>query len=76
MIPSLRVSNLAPVLLGSLGALVLLALTSRPGMAAKQDPCGNQTQSLCRTVERCSGGFESNGTCRWDYSIRRYYWSY
>jgi hypothetical protein len=76
MISSQRFSSLAPVIVGALGGLVLLALTSRPSVAAKQDPCNNQTQSLCRTVETCSGGFEPNGTCRWDYTIRRYYWSY
>jgi hypothetical protein len=61
---------------GLLIALGLLALTSTPSQAAMEEDCRNQTTSLCRTVERCSGGFEQNGTCRWIYTVQRYYWKY
>jgi hypothetical protein len=64
------------IALGLLGTLVLLGAVSRPGRAQKAADCLNQTTSLCQTVERCSGGFEANGSCNWIYTISRYYWRY
>jgi len=72
---------LAPGLLGTLAgglltAIGLLILASSQGHAEKAVECTNRTTSLCQTIERCSGGFESNGSCRWNYSVQRYYWGY
>jgi hypothetical protein len=64
------------IALGVIGTLVLLGAVSRPGQAEKAVDCLNQTSSLCQTVERCSGGFEANGSCPWIYTISRYYWRY
>lgn len=64
------------VALGLVATLVLLALGSRPASAAKSTDCQNVTEALCQTVERCSGGFEANGSCKWIYTISRYYWRY
>ncbi len=72
-----RNSQLLGTTLGIAGAIVLLALTSRAGMAEKQqaDNCDNGYASLCRLVETCTPkGFEANGTCRWIYTASRYYW--
>ena len=55
---------------------VLLGALARPGRAEKSTDCRNQTTSLCQTVERCSGGFEANGSCQWIYTISYYYWKY
>jgi hypothetical protein len=57
-------------------SLLLLAAVSRPGRAQKSTDCKNQITAVCQTVERCSGGFEANGSCRWMYSISYYYWRY
>lgn len=56
--------------------LGLLILVNRPVKAEKAPQCMNQNTSVCETVERCSGGFEANGTCKWIYTITRYYWKY
>ena len=64
------------IAIGVLATSVLLTLVSRPARAAKLSECLNQTTSLCQTVERCSGGFEANGSCRWIYTVSRYYWKY
>jgi hypothetical protein len=63
-----------PLALGLAGTLVLLGVTSRRGEAAQMDVCSSGTKSLCMKVETCQGGFEANGTCRWNYSVRYYYW--
>ena len=60
--------------IGLVATLALLALVSRPAAAAKSSDCLNQNTSACQTIERCSGGFETNGTCRWIYTVTRYYW--
>lgn len=63
------------VVLGAMAGLTLLALLNRPVRAAKVDPeCLNQNASLCQQIERCSGGFEANGTCKWILTTTRYYW--
>ncbi len=63
------------IALGAIATLTLLALFSRPARAAKLDPeCLNQNASLCQQIEKCSGGFEPNGTCKWIYTVTRYYW--
>lgn len=63
--------------LGLFGALLLLSLSARPGQAMKEDACWAGTTTLCRSVERCEpNGFDSDGKCRWIYSISRYYWRY
>jgi hypothetical protein len=64
------------VALGLVATLVLLAVGSRPARAAKSTDCLNVTSALCQTVERCSAGFEANGSCKWIYTISRYYWRY
>lgn len=72
--------RIAPELLGTvtagfLAAILLLAVVSRPSHAEKAQACRTGTTSLCETIERCSGGFEPDGSCRWIYTIQRYYWS-
>lgn len=59
-----------------LATLALLGALSRPGRAEKSADCLNHTTSVCQTVERCSGGFEANGSCQWLYTISYYYWKY
>jgi hypothetical protein len=61
---------------GLLSTLILLALVSKPAAAAKTTDCMNQSTAVCQIVERCSGGFETNGTCKWIYTVNRYYWKY
>lgn len=61
-------------ILGAVAALALLTLLTRPARAEKSRDCLNQNTSVCQTVERCSGGFEANGTCKWIYTVTRYYW--
>lgn len=67
------------VVTGIVGAVALLTITARPGIAEKLGPdpdsCGQGRASLCRLVETCEPkGFEVNGTCRWIYTASRYYW--
>lgn len=62
--------------LGALATLALLGALNRPAQAEKSQDCYNNTTSVCQTVETCSGGFEPNGTCKWVYTIKRYYWKY
>lgn len=60
---------------GALATLGLLAIGTRPAKAAKLNPdCYNTNPALCEQVEKCSGGFEPNGTCKWIYTVTRYYW--
>ncbi len=59
---------------GLVFTLGLLILVNRPVKAEKAPQCLNQNTSVCEMVERCSGGFESNGTCKWTYTVTRYYW--
>lgn len=70
-------SHLAGVTLGLIGAIVLLALLPRPGMAEKEPTfCGAGRASVCKLVETCEPkGFEANGTCKWIYTASRSYWS-
>lgn len=61
--------------LGAVATLILLALFSRSARAEKADPeCLNRNASLCQQIEKCSGGFEPNGTCKWILTVTRYYW--
>jgi hypothetical protein len=69
---------MAGVLMGLAGAFILLTLTSQAGAAEKagdQDNCDSGNASLCRTIETCTPkGFEDNGTCKWIYTKRSFYW--
>jgi hypothetical protein len=72
-------SHLAGLATGLIGAVLLLAATSRPGVAERlvpdPDNCGQGRASMCRLVETCEPkGFEANGTCRWIYTASKYYW--
>ncbi len=70
-IPAARFS----ALVGAVLATAALVLMSREGRAERAPQCGNTTSSLCQQIERCEpSGFESNMTCRWNYSVTRYYW--
>ena len=64
------------IALGALATSILGAAVSRPARAEKSSECYNHTAVLCQTIERCSGGFETNGTCKWIYTITRTYWRY
>jgi hypothetical protein len=71
--------RVTPRIGAALGAILagsaLLVLTARDGNAERAKQCANNTSSLCQQIERCEPvGFDSNGTCRWIYSISRYYW--
>jgi hypothetical protein len=62
--------------LGAAATLGLLGVLSRPARAEKVTDCLNQSTSVCQMVETCSGGFEPNGTCKYIYTVTRYYWKY
>ena len=73
----LTASRHAAFIAGCAGALLLLTLVARRGVAEKQqaDECYNHNSSLCRLVETCTPkGFEDNGSCKWNYTASRYYW--
>jgi hypothetical protein len=71
----LATPRLGAVLAGFLAAAALLLLSTREGNAERAKQCSNNTSSLCQQIERCEPvGFEANGSCRWIYSISRYYW--
>lgn len=74
-----RRSHLAAITTGLIGAVILLTMTSRTGMAEKAipdpDKCGAGYASLCKLVETCTPkGFEANGTCKWIYTAAKSYW--
>lgn len=64
--------------LSTLATLLLLGTVQRTASAEKANPeeCYNNTQALCQKIETCSGGFEANGTCKWIYTVTRYYWKF
>jgi hypothetical protein len=64
------------LIFGAAAALILLTAVNRPARAAKATECLNQSSAVCQVVERCSGGFEQNGSCKWIYTVNRYYWKY
>jgi hypothetical protein len=65
------------VAIGLFATLALLGLVSRPSQAMKEDSCLNQHSALCRMTETCwPNGFEPNGTCLYNYSVRKDYWKY
>lgn len=59
---------------GFVATLALITVATRPAKAAKLEDCMSQNPALCQVIERCSGGFEANGTCKWIYTVSRKYW--
>lgn len=64
------------IALGAAATSILVAAVSRPAGAEKALECYNQSTAVCQTIERCSGGFEWNGTCKWILTVTRSYWKY
>ena len=62
--------------LGIVATAGLIAMTSRPVRAEKAPECYNQSTSVCQIVERCTGGFEPNGTCKYMLTTNYSYWKY
>lgn len=60
--------------LGVLATSLLVVAGSRPVRAEKALECYNQATALCQIIERCSGGFEADGGCKWIYTVNRTYW--
>jgi hypothetical protein len=64
------------LVLGAVITTLLIALGSQPVRAEKALECYNQSQSVCEKVERCTGGFEANGSCKYMLTTKYSYWRF
>ena len=62
------------LVLGAVIMTVLIALTSRSARGEKALECYNQNPAVCQIVQRCTGGFEANGSCQYMLVTKYSYW--